>query len=349
MRIQVDFSSHLSPTPGQSPVVQVEKTPILGTEGATTINGKFLLPVPLDLDYPVVGVHGGLFTGVSDGGVDTGAIFASTPDHLLKEGDIITITGTANYDGVFIVSEVIDDNRWVCGGVAFVIDEPGAFERGDYLLNAAGVIDGNDLASQGMARLLAVYPMFGNVYFNPLLTDDHVGELDFSFSWKDPATGEFFTPRFQTGRESGLSDSGQYPTHTALLQQNNSLTPRRPGLIVTTEIDIGPYTLDCGDNEVGTDEFLVWWKLYDFNTDHDIASDFGAQSGLNDPALRRVEEMEQEPPDFSAYISVDSGANWCPVGLLEPVAFCDKTTKVMLAFRNTGNSKIYLASFALLF
>ena len=237
MRIQVDFSSHLSPSPNQSPVVQVEKTPILGEEGQTVINGKFLLPVPLDLDFPVRGVHSGLITGVSsNSGV---AVFASLA-HGLKEGDIVSITGTANYDGVFIVSLSIDEDRFSLGGVAFVADEPGTFQRGDYLLNDAGDIDGNDLASQSMARLLAVYPMFGNIYFNPLLTDEHVDELDFTFDWKEPGTGDIFNPRFQTGREAPLDDSGQYPTHTALLSANNTVSPRRPGLIVTDEIDIGP-------------------------------------------------------------------------------------------------------------
>lgn len=346
MRIQVDFSSHLSPSPNQSPVVQVEKTPILGEEGQTVINGKFLLPVPLDLDFPVRGVHSGLITGVSsNSGV---AVFASLA-HGLKEGDIVSITGTANYDGVFIVSLSIDEDRFSLGGVAFVADEPGTFQRGDYLLNDAGDIDGNDLASQSMARLLAVYPMFGNIYFNPLLTDEHVDELDFTFDWKEPGTGDIFNPRFQTGREAPLDDSGQYPTHTALLSANNTVSPRRPGLIVTDEIDIGPYTVDCDDKQVGTDEFMVWWKLYDFTTTADIASDFGAQAGKNEPALRYVEETDQEPTDFSAYISIDGGANWCLVGLLEPVAFCEKTTKVMLAFVNTGLAKKYIASFALMF
>tara|TARA_Y100000310_G_scaffold227631_1_gene229922 strand:- start:416 stop:1456 length:1041 start_codon:yes stop_codon:yes gene_type:complete len=346
MRIQVDFSSHLTPTPDQSPVVQVEKTPVLGTEGMTVINGKFLLPMPLDLDFPVRGVHAGLITSVTDsGGV---AVFVSLT-HGLKEGDIVSITGTANYDGVWVVQTVPTDGTFTLGGVVFAIDEPGAFQRGDYLLNAAGNIDGNDLASQSMARLLAVYPMFGNIYFNPLLTDEHVNELDFTFDWVEPGTGDIFKPRFQTGREAPLDDSGQFPTHTALLAQNGATSPPRPGLIVTDEIDIGPYTLDCDQNPVGTDEFMVWWRLYAFNTTHDIASDFGAQAGKNEPALRYVAEMDQEPPDFSAYISIDGGANWCPVGLLEPVAFCEKTTKVMLAFRNTGSEKTYLASFALMF
>ncbi len=346
MRIQVDFSSHLAPTPNQSPVVQVEKTPVLGAEGLTIINGKFLLPVPLDLDYPVVGVHGGLFTGHNNDGGNAEFIALA---HGLKEGDIVSITGTANYNGVYIVSDVSSDDAFFLGGVSFVASEPGAFQRGDYLLNAAGVIDGNDLASQGMARMLAVYPMFGNVYFNPLLTDEHVNELDFTFAFVDPHTTNTFKPRLQTGREAPLGDSGQYPTHTALLPQNEAALPPRPGLIVTDAIDIGPYTLDCDRNEVGTDEFMVWWKLYDFDVTHDIASDFGAQAGKNDPALRFVEETDQEPPDFSAYISIDGGANWCLVGLLEPVAFCEKTTSVMLAFKNTGARKIHIASFALMF
>jgi len=348
MRIHANFSSFLSPTPNQSSVVQVEKSPQMGEEGQAPINGKFLLPVPLDSDFPVLGVRNGTFTSV-DAGDDpaTQSEFNTATPHGLKEGDVVTISGTLNYDGVYPVTEVREKMFLIL--VPFVVTEAGSWDKGDYLLNSSGFVDGYDLASQGMARLLAAYPMFGNVYFNPLLTADHVGELDFNFSFKDPSTGEFFKPRFQTGRESGVDDAGQYPTHTALLAQNEGTLIPRPGLLVTEEIDISAYTLDCDGKSVGTDEFMLWWKLYHFEITHDIASDFGATQGTNSPAIRYVEEMDQEPSGFSAYISIDGGANWCEVGLLEPVSFCEKTKKVLIAFKNTGNVKRYIASFALLF
>lgn len=241
-----------------------------------------------------------------------------------------------------------------------------------YVLNGFGSVDGGDVASLSFAHLLAGMPMFGNCYFNPLLTADHVGELDLAATFKDvnvappwgpspPFAPTFHPVRCQTGRAPlPGADSGQMPTHTALLPPNASTVgePPSPGLIITDEIDIGPFTLDAFGNQVGTDEFVVYWKLFDFSVTHDVTSDFGATAGMDTPAIRSVIEVDQEPADFSAYISPDNGGNWCQVNLMEPIAFCNKTTKVRLAFRNDGaggsigapgDRKIFIASFGLLF
>ena len=276
MRLLVDLRSHLS-APSAPEIIQAQRVPAIGD--TTVINGKYAIPLPLDVDFP------------------------------------ITLS--------------------------------------DYVLDGAGEIDGGDVVSKGFAHLLAAYPQYQNIYFNPLLTGDHVKELvlDRSYHFTDRAMSPAATyyPRFQTGRESGVGDAGQMPTHTALYPINEGTTPERPGLIITDEIDIGPYTLDCDLNEVGTDQFMVYWKLYSFDVSHDIAADFGANAGQNVPAKRTLAETEQEPADLTVYITTDDGANWCPVGLLEPIAFCDKTKKIRLAFRNDGASKIFIASFALLF
>ena len=199
---------------------------------------------------------------------------------------------------------------------------------------------------------MAAYPQYGNIYFNPLLASDHVAELmldqSYHFTDKSVTPAATFYPRFQTGREEGVPDDGQMPTHTALYPLNEGMTPERPGLMITGEIDIGPYTLDCDNNQVGTDQFMVYWKLYRFNVSEDIASDFGITVG-NEPALRTIEEVDQEPAGLTVYITTDDGANWCPVGFLEPVAFCDKSNRIRLAFMNTGTTKIFLASYAVLF
>ena len=280
MRLLVDLRSHLS-TPPAPDVIQVQRVPVIGSEGADVVNGKFIIPMPLDVDFPIT---------------------------------------TASY-----------------------------------ILDGAGEIDGSDVVSQGYAYLLAAYPMFGNIYFNPLLTSDHVGELvldrSFHFTDKSLTPPVNFYPRFQTGRENGVADDGQMPTHTALCALNRTVTPERPGLMITEPIDIGPYTLDCDSNPVGADEFLVYWKLYAFDETHDISTEWGANAGANTPALRSIQETDQEPSDFSVYITTDNGANWCEVGLLEPVAFCDKTTTVRLAFRNDDprGRKVFIASYALLF
>ena len=278
MRILVDLRSHLSDAPE---IIQVQRVPVEGSTGGETINGKYAIPVPLNMEFPIDGTN--------------------------------------------------------------------------YILDGAGEIDGGDVVSMSYAHLLALYLPFENVYFNPLLTSDHVGELvlDQSFHFTDRSVSppvQFF-PRFQTGREEGVSDDGQMPTHTAMMPANAAMTPERPGLIITEPIDIGPFTLDCDDVAVGADEFMVFWKLYDFTIGHDIAGNGGgAHAGVNTPAARLLEETDQEPDDISVFISTDNGANWCQVGLLEPIAFCDKTTTVRLAFMNDSlTDKLFLASFALLF
>jgi hypothetical protein len=95
---------------------------------------------------------------------------------------------------------------------------------------------------------------------------------------------------------------------------------------------------------------MVWWYIWQFNTTHDVASDYGATLGQNDPAYRNIIEGDQEPAGFDVYISPDNGANWTgPVGRLEPTDLITFNTQVRLAFVNVGSSKIYLAAFAFLF
>jgi len=211
-----------------------------------------------------------------------------------------------------------------------------------YVLDGGGDVDGEDVSSISFAHLLAAYPQFGNVYFNPLLTAANVGELDPTLAFHDPILGVDVTPRYQSGRGPGLND-GQMPTHTALLGQNFLTTPVRPGLMISDNIDISPYAA------AGADEFMVYWKILEFSVTEDICADFGVLAGQNTPAIRTVEETDQEPTGLSVYISPDNGMHWCHVGLLEPVAFCAKTTAFRVAFRSSSLDKIYLAHFSVLF
>lgn len=208
----------------------------------------------------------------------------------------------------------------------------------DYVLDGTGQIDGGDLSSISFSHLLAMFPEFGNLYFNPLLTAAHVGELDPTFNFIDPHVPASYTPRFQ----SGYVGEGQMPTHTALLAQNDSLLNSRPGLIVSDNIDIS------GFFPTGTTDFMVYWKLLDFDVSHDVRSDFGSTAGQNQPAIRRVYEVDQEPDGFSVYISPDNGVTWTDVTLLETITLANTTT-FRVAFKNTASAKVFLANFAVLF
>lgn len=242
------------------------------------------------------------------------------------------VAGATNVNGCYVIP--------VIKGVDFPID------KDSYVLAGAapGDVDGGDVSSISYAHLLAMYPMFGNVYFNPLLTYQHVLEIDplaeFNDTFTSPPNVYMFPSRVQTGRPAVFMGApvGNMPTHTAILPLNPHSTNPRPGVLITKEINLEPYMAD------GADNFLVYWKLYDFTFTHDVVT-----GPTNDPAIRSVVEPDQEPDNFKVYISPDNGASWCEVGLLEPMGFCDKTKKIRLAFVNRSASKIYLATYAVLF
>lgn len=268
MQILVDLTSHL--TTATPDIVQVDRAPV--APAGMALNGKYLLPIPLGLEVPVISAS--------------------------------------------------------------------------YVLP----IDGGDLMSQAFGRMLAAYSMFENVYFNPLLTAVDLADIDLAATFKDseppfnpPAAPQYFPTRCQIGRPGGGPTAGQMPTHTAVLPNNDTVTPNHPGVLVTQDIDISAYT-----GAVGTDEFCVFWSLFAFSTSEDINTSVGGVT--NTPAIRVYTEADQEPTGFSVYLSADGGLSWCgPLGLLEPVALWHATTSFRLAFVNRSRAKIYLASFAVLF
>ena len=217
----------------------------------------------------------------------------------------------------------------------------------DYILP----INGGDVSSKSFAHLLATYSgMFDNIYFNPLLTAVNVADIDLTAVFKDttpptfapPNSPAYFPTRCQVGRYSGPLPTGTMPTHTVVLQQNTTVTPNNPGVMITQEIDISGHT-----GPAGTDEFLVYRQLYSFATSDDVETT--QNGGKNTPAIRTYTDTDQEPTGFSVYLSPDNGDHWCEVGLAEPIAFQNKTTKFRLAFVNRSSTKVYVASFAVLF
>lgn len=211
----------------------------------------------------------------------------------------------------------------------------------DYILP----VDGDDLYSKIFTGLLATYPMYDNILFNPLLTEADMDDLDIDGVMPDGSTS-----RAQYGR--GLNQPpyhtttqvGTAPCSVALLPANKSVSPQRDGLLITTTMDITTQTSGAGARE-----FMVYWKIYQFECTHDINSDIGAYGSSNSPALRKIIEIDQEPSDLEVFLSVDDGANYFPIGRLEPTAFCVPGTKIKLAFRNTGDVKYYIASYSVMF
>ncbi|MBD3261745.1 MAG: hypothetical protein GF334_08790 [Candidatus Altiarchaeales archaeon] len=224
---------------------------------------------------------------------------------------------------------------------------------GSVEVNAASYtvpVDGGDMSSLGFSQLLARYPTYENIVFNPLLTTNDVGDLDLAAVIDNtsnqilasPYTGEY-TPRLQTGRFSGVN-VGLAPNSTAMLAVNDHTTPPKPGLIVSDTIDISGVT-----GGLGADSFMVYWRIYQFETSEDIRSSYGGTSGTNEPAIRYLEETDQEPSLMTVAISNNDGGSWTVVRRFEPVSFCEKGTLVRVAFFNTYPFKLYLANYAILF
>jgi len=204
--------------------------------------------------------------------------------------------------------------------------------------------DGNDVAAQAAAGLLAQYPMYDHVLYNFLLEDVDVGDLDTSaLPPVSPIGATTVRTRAQFGRNGGGSP-GMWPNMAAILPLNDRVVPNRPGMLVTDTIDIGPLT-----GGAGADEVLVWWYLFEFDTTHDVMSDFGATSGDNDPAYKNVSETDQET-NIDVYVSNDDGVTWVgPIGRLEPTDLFVFDTSVRVAFVNSSTTKLYLAAYAVLF
>lgn len=209
--------------------------------------------------------------------------------------------------------------------------------------------DPNSVVGQSYAGLLAHYPQFSNVLFNPLLVPTDMDELDPTGVLKEgtPVTATH-QARFQMGRQTGgLLPAGATPVSVAMLPSNDSGGPgfERPGVIVTTTLDIGPYTAN-----IGAAEFAVYWYVYEMVWDEDIRTNFGAFAGQNTPSLKRLVEVDQEESTFEVFLSINGGANFLEVDRLLPVAFCEPGRYIRMAFKNVSSvTKRYLAAYALLF
>jgi hypothetical protein len=204
-------------------------------------------------------------------------------------------------------------------------------------------VDGGDVSSLAFTALLTEFPMYSNVVFNPFLTAADIADLDLTATFPGPPVED---TRAIVGRGAGPLPTGTVPNMVGVLPQNSTVAPPgRPGMLITDTIDIGPMT-----GGAGADEFLLWWQLIDFDTTHDVSSDFGATAGTNDPALRNASETDPEPTGFEVYISHDDGATYTLVNRITPTDLGSFGTLLRVAFRNTDNSnRRYISSFAILF
>jgi len=204
-------------------------------------------------------------------------------------------------------------------------------------------IDGGDIASLSYAQLLAMFPMYDWIYYNPLLEAANIGEFDLTATFDHPIRGFTYPTRAQVGRNAP-APIGLVPNNVALPPINEKLDPVRPGLLVTNPIDIRPQT-----NDQGTDEFMVYWKIYQFDVSDDVLSSYGTLAGTNTPAIRSIIEVDQTDENFEVWLSKDNAITWERVFRLIPMAFPIPGADVRLAFVNFDPMKYYLATYAFMF
>lgn len=234
----------------------------------------------------------------------------------------------------------------ICNGRYFVPIPEGV----KVLLDASSfILPSNDplsIPSQAYTGLLRLFPQFTQIVFNPLIEAADANLLDPTGMLNEgtPVTNSY-PARFQAGRGAGPLALGNAPNSVALLPSNTTLGVGndKPGVLTTRSIDI---TAQTGGK--GASEFAVFWYLYGFATGIDARATVGRFAGVNQAALRQV--FEVEPPEFTAWLSPNGGGNYVQVQKLGLVAFCDPTTELKIAFKNTSSSaKQYVAGYALLF
>lgn len=198
-------------------------------------------------------------------------------------------------------------------------------------LNASSYVlpvDGGDVVSLSMAQLLAQFPMYSYVAFNPLLTASDMDDLDLTATFGSDVT------RAMVGRGTGVLTSGVAPGSVCVLPVNAKVSPNRPGVLVSNTIDIS------ADVPAGADEFLLWWKFYRWSTSEDTATE---------PAVRSLIETDSDASGVSVYVSNDDGATWHVAEYLTPTDVVTLGTNVRVAFVNNSADRIYVGGFACLY
>lgn len=192
--------------------------------------------------------------------------------------------------------------------------------------------------------LLRGFPGYGFVRYNALLISADVDSLDLTATFPvspGPPPVKYDT-RAQVGR-GGALNQGLAPNSVALLPQNSTTTPVRPGLLITDTIDIS------ADIPAGTTEFVVYWKFHEYDVTPDVMAYDGPGVGTNEAALKGLLEVDQTPIDLEVYLSANDGGGYSLVERLVPITTCDPGTLIRLAFVNRSPTKRYLASYALIY
>lgn len=225
--------------------------------------------------------------------------------------------------------------------------------EGAYLLPQ----DAGSLPIQIAQEFLARNPMYNHYRHNFFLEASDSDQLHLSPGAPVPTAANvvsgflptmqmgFNGPRCQTGRGAGPLPVGIAPNSVRIQAANTSRITSTYGCVVTKTLDITA----LNPMNPGTDEVLVWWKLATLASTEDVVQGYNFTAGQNTPALRVVQEVQQEPPNFFVYASVDDGVTWREVKYLRPTDLVVPGVLLRLAFVNESNTPYNLLGFVILF
>ena len=200
------------------------------------------------------------------------------------------------------------------------------------------------IPGQAAAEFLIRFPMYDHVLYNYFLEPSDMTWISPNVGTPQPTTATVTPagppwaafspgpiPRTQLGSLSGV-----VPNAVAMLPVDSVNSTY--GVLVTDVIDITA----LNPANPGTDEVMVWWAIARASTSEDVVEGYGATSGLNTPAVRRLERIDPETSGIYVYASNDNGASWYRVEYLEPIDLANAGTDIRFAFLNTTSDKVFL-------
>lgn len=204
--------------------------------------------------------------------------------------------------------------------------------------------DAFDMFTNQNTGLISYYPNFTGIFYNALSSQDEFHGGQTMYQWPvdtstsiDNSSGSILPSPYDKviNTRFQYADTNYLPNITAILPVDD--VNDNPGAMITDTLDLSGLT------PAGSDKFMVYWKIYFKRTTSDVL-----HTSLNSPAISYFEEILQEFPEFTVGISLD-GSDFEPVNLLETVSFPFSGNIVRLCFLNTGNEKIYVGNFAVMF
>lgn len=213
--------------------------------------------------------------------------------------------------------------------------------------------DAGSIPSQAAQEFLVRFPMYDHVLFNFFIDNDDVNAIDMALGIPVPTPANTTPPlgaspaapsfsRCKIGRSTGPGAIGMAPNRLEILPRSFRKTTDVYGCVISKTTDITSFN----PTTPGTDEVMVWWRIAKMATSHDENSTFVP---VNEPSINTLEEIDQEPLDFSVYVSNDDGVSWYETPYMEPVDLVNVGTDIRIAFVNRGDDPVYLLGYCIVF